>query len=100
MNKVYIKMNNNEEYLSLGNVFRIIKEESKSKLNALQSEIFYSLFDEYINDTTINNYCVGVRAIGDAYKQIMIHKQKKYEKKRKCKKYGFKLSSYLRRKAF
>ena len=82
MNKVYIKMNNNEEYLSLGNVFRIIKEESKSKLNALQSEIFYSLFDEYINDTTINNYCVGVRAIGDAYKQIMIHKQKKYEKKK------------------
>lgn len=83
MNKVYIKMNNNEEYLSLGNVFRIIKEESKSKLNALQSEIFYSLFDEYINDTTINNYCVGVRAIGDAYKQIMIHKQKKYEKRKK-----------------
>ncbi len=80
MNKTYIKMNNNEEYLSLGNIFRIMKEESKSKLNALQSEIFYSLFDGYINDTTINNYCVGIRAIGDTYKQIMIHKQKKYEK--------------------
>lgn len=81
MKKDYIKMNNNEDYLSLGNLFRVIKEESKNKTSALQSFLFSILFDDVeINETTINNYCVGIRRIGDDYKQIFLNKQKKYEK--------------------
>jgi len=80
MGKTYIKMNNNDEHLSIGNLFRIIKENSKNKTSALQSEIFCDLFQiEYINDTTVNNYCVGCRSIGGEYKQIFLNKIKKYE---------------------
>ena len=63
-------MNNNDEHLSLGNLFRIIKDSSKNKISALQSELFCTLFDlEGINDTTVNNYCIGYRAIGIEYKK-------------------------------
>lgn len=80
MKKQFIKMNNNDEYLSLGNFFRIIKDSSKNKVSALQSEIFCILFEiESINDTTVNNYCVGCRSIGGEYKQIYINKKRKYE---------------------
>lgn len=76
-----MKLNNNDDHLSLGNLFRIIKEISKNKTSALQSEIFCSLFDiESINDTTVNNYCVGCRSIGSDYKQIFLNKEKKYMK--------------------
>ena len=40
MKKQYIKMNNNDEHLSIGNLFRIIKDSSKNKISALQSELF------------------------------------------------------------
>ncbi len=81
MKKQYIKMNNSDEHLSLGNLFRIIKESSKNKYSALQSELFCILFDlESINDTTVNNYCVGCRGIGSDYKQIFLNKNKKYFK--------------------
>lgn len=81
MKKQYIKMNNNDEHLSLGNLFRIIKDSSKNKTSALQSELFCILFDlEGINDTTVNNYCVGCRSIGTEYKQIYLNKEKKYLK--------------------
>lgn len=84
MQKKYIKMNNNDEHLSIGNLFRIIKDSSKNKMSALQSEIFCILFDlEYINDTTVNNYCVGCRSIGGEYKQIFLNKEKKYHKDKK-----------------
>ena len=44
-------MNNNDEHLSLGNLFRIIKDSSRSKVSALQSELFCTLFElESIND--------------------------------------------------
>lgn len=83
MKKSYIKMNNNDEHLSIGNLFRIIKESSKNKTSALQSEIFCDLFQiEYINDTTVNNYCVGCRSIGSEYKQIFLNKIKRYENER------------------
>ncbi len=81
MKKQYIKLNNNDEHLSLGNLFRIIKDSSKNKFSALQSELFCILFDlESINDTTVNNYCVGCRNIGSEYKQKYLNKEKRYQK--------------------
>lgn len=81
MKKEYIKMNNNDDHLSLGNLFRLIKELSKNKSSALQTEIFCFLFEiDEINDTTVNNYCVGCRGIGNDYKQIYLNKQKRYIK--------------------
>lgn len=81
MKKNYIKMNNTDDQLSLGNLFRVIKDLAKNKASALQSEIFCTLFDlESINDTTVNNYCVGCRSIGNQYKQVFINKQNRYEK--------------------
>lgn len=79
--KKYIKLNIDDNHLSLGNLFRIIKDLSKNKYMALQSEIFCILFDlDFINDTTVNNYCVGCRSIGNDYKQKFINKQKRYIK--------------------
>ncbi len=81
MKKQFIRLNNNDEHLSLGNLFRIIKESAKNKTSALQSELFCILFEiEGINDTTVNNYCVGCRSIGSDYKQIYLNKVKRYEK--------------------
>jgi len=52
MKKNYIKMNNTDDQLSLGNLFRVIKDLAKNKSSALQTEIFCILFDlENINDT-------------------------------------------------
>ena len=84
MRKEYIKLNNNDEHLSIGNIFRIIKEISKNKRAALQTEIFCVLFNiDSINDTTVNNYCLGARSIGGDYKQIYINMYKKYDKNKK-----------------
>ena len=81
MKKDFIKMNNNDNHLSLGNLFRVIKELSKNKSSALQTEMFCTLFEiSDINDTTVNNYCVGCRKIGNDYKQIYLNFQKRYEK--------------------
>ncbi len=78
--KNYIKLNNNDSHLSLGNFFRLIKDETKNKRSAIQSELFSSLFSkDNINDTTINNYCVGYRTIGDDYKQIYLNYYKRYK---------------------
>ncbi len=82
MNKNFIKLNDSDEHLSLGNLFRIIKENSKNKTGALQTEIFCILFEEESAlSTTINNYCVGARSIGDSYKQKFINKKRRYQKK-------------------
>ena len=79
MKKNYVKMNNTDDQLSLGNLFRVIKDLAKNKSSALQSEIFCILFDlESINDTTVNNYCVGCRSIGSSYKQVYLNKEKRY----------------------
>ncbi len=80
MTKEYIRLNNNDNHLSLGNLFRIIKDMAKNKRAALQTEIFCTMFDiDNINDTTVNNYCLGARSIGSDYKQIYLNKKKKYE---------------------
>ena len=72
MKKNYIKMNNNK-ILSLGNIINIIKKYSTS--NVSQTEIFCSIFGiNDINNTTVNNYCIGIRAIGLEYKNIFMKK--------------------------
>ncbi len=82
--KKYIKMNNNDHYLSFGNLIRVIKEYSINKNNALQTDIFNIIFDtDNINDTTINNYCVGIRSINNNYKQKIIILKNKYLKDNK-----------------
>ena len=79
MKKKFIKLNVDDNHLSFGNLCRLIKTQAKNKSSAMQSEVFCTLFDvDSINDTTINNYCVGVRGINDDYKQVYINYQKKY----------------------
>jgi TPR repeat protein len=79
MKKKFIKLNIDDNHLSFGNLCRLIKTQAKNKSSAMQSEIFCTLFNvDSINDTTINNYCVGVRGINDDYKQTYINYQKKY----------------------
>ena len=78
--KKYQKMNGNSDFLSLGNLFDVIKSISQNKGNALQTELFCSLFNiKEINTTTVNNYCVGVRAISVEYKKLINDLKKKYE---------------------
>lgn len=79
--KNYVRLNNNNRHLSLGNLFRILKEEANNKNFTIQSEIFCILFDiDNISDTTVNNYCTGVRAINSKYKSIYVNWKNKYEK--------------------
>lgn len=81
MKKNYIKLNNNDNHLSLGNLFRITKELSVNKSSAMQVELFCILFDvENVYDTTVNNYCVGCRTIGNEYKQKYLNLKKQYHK--------------------
>ena len=77
----YIKLNDNNEHLSLGNLFNAIKKISINKSSAIQTEIFCNLFDiDNIADTTVGNYCTGYRAIGNKYKQIYLNYYKHYKK--------------------
>ena len=79
--KKYIKLNNNDNHLSLGNFTRIIKENTINKTSAMQTEVFNALFNtNNINDTTVNNYCIGIRSINNEYKQQYIIYKKKYQK--------------------
>lgn len=80
MKRKYIKLNDNYSHLSIGNIINIIKEESKNKTSAIQSEVFCALFNiDYINESTVNNYCIGSRSIGNDYKQIYINFKKNYK---------------------
>ena len=73
----YIKLNDNYNHLSLGNLFNAIKENAKNKSSAIQSEIFCLIFNiDSISDTTVGNYCTGYRAIGSSYKQIYLNYRK------------------------
>lgn len=77
MKKKYVKLNNNDNYLSLGNIIRYIKNESSNKILATQTEIFCAIFNiEDANDSTVNNYSVGYRPIGEYYKNIYYNYQK------------------------
>lgn len=79
MSKNYIKLNIDDKHLSIGNLCRITKSLAINKSLALQSEIFCILFDlEYVNETTINNYCSGYRNINSDYKQKYLFIQKEY----------------------
>lgn len=79
MKRNYIKMNDNDNYLSLGNVINTIKKVSNNK-NAMQTELFCTIFNvNNVNATTINNYCIGYRAIGLEYKKIFSDLNRKYE---------------------
>lgn len=76
----YIKLNNNDNHLSLGNLFNIIKKISKNKSSAIQTELFCIIFNiDNISETTVNNYCTGLRSINSTYKQIYINYKKKYQ---------------------
>ncbi len=77
METKYVKMNNNQRELSLGNFCRIVKELSLNKTFANQTEVFYAIFGvDNVSDSTINNYCIGYRSIGTEFKQIYIKREK------------------------
>ena len=79
MKKNYIKMNDNDNYLSFGNLINVIKKVSNNK-NAMQTELFCTIFNvNNVNATTINNYCIGYRAIGLEYKKTYVDLKRKYE---------------------
>ncbi len=79
MKKKYIKLNDNYSHLAIGNIINVIKEESKNKSSAIQEEVFCALFNiTYANESTVNNYCIGSRSLGNDYKQIYISLKKKY----------------------
>lgn len=76
----FIRLNVNDNYLSLGNLFRIIKEESYNSNNFLQSELFSIIFDtEDVADSTVNNYCTGLRAINSKFKNYFRTIKNKYD---------------------
>lgn len=79
MAKKFIKMNDNKNNLSLGNLVNIIKKYSTTLESSIQHEVFCSIFDiNNINNTTVNNYLIGYRAIGLEYKKIYIDLKDKY----------------------
>lgn len=70
VNKNFVRLNINDEYLSLGNLFRVIKERASNPNAFLQSDLFSIIFNtENIADSTVNNYCTGLRAINPKYKK-------------------------------
>ena len=70
MKNNYIKLNDNSNHLSLGNLFNLIKNSSKNKSSAIQTELFCLLFNiDSISDTTV----------GNDYKQIYLNYQKKFK---------------------
>ncbi len=79
----FIRLNTKDNYLSFGNLFRVIKEES-SNINAfVQSDLFSIIFDTYdIADSTVNNYCTGFRAINVKYKNYFEQIKDKYKVER------------------
>lgn len=81
LKKNFIKLNINDNYLSFGNVCRIIKEESNCKNTFLQSDLFCILFNtDSIADSTVNNYCTGFRAINTEYKNVFLYFKNQYTK--------------------
>ena len=79
MKKKFIKMNDNINYVSLGNIINIIKKHSKVEASGIQIEVFCGVFN--INDiktTTVNNYLIGYRPIGIEYKKIYLDLKENY----------------------
>lgn len=83
-NKNFIKLNINDNYLSFGNLFRVIKEESYNSNSFMQSDLFSIIFDtEDIADSTVNNYCTGFRAINIKYKNYFKNIKNEYQNNKK-----------------
>lgn len=77
--KRVIKLNENDEYLSLGNIFRLIKEMAIDSSSFLQTDLFSIIFNcDIVANSTVNNYCTGQRAINAKYKNYMLEKRKAY----------------------
>jgi len=80
LKRKFIRLNINDNYLSLGNVFRIIKEEANNTNMFLQSDLFAIIFNTYnIADSTVNNYCTGFRAINPKYRSYFKEIENKFE---------------------
>lgn len=78
--KEIIKLNENDNHLSLGNIFRIIKSISINPNSFLQSDLFCIIFNcEFIGTSTVNNYCTGYRGINPDYKNYMLKKKELYQ---------------------
>lgn len=79
--KKFIRLNTNDNYLSFGNLFRIIKEESNITNMFLQADLFSIIFNTYnIADSTVNNYCTGLRAINPKYRNYFKEIKNNFEK--------------------
>lgn len=77
--KNFIRLNINDNYLSLGNLFRVIKEESNNTNTFWQHTLFSIIFNtEDIADSTINNYCTGLRSINSKYKEQILDLKTKF----------------------
>ena len=71
MKNNFVKMNDGSDYLSLGNIFNIIKKNAIDKNNAMQTELFSIIFDTNdVSASSVNNYCIGYRAIAVDYKKL------------------------------
>lgn len=80
MKKKYIKLNNNNTHLSLGNFCRIVKEISLNKIYANQTNIFCTILNiDSVNESTINNYCIGCRSISPDYKEQYFTYKHRYQ---------------------
>ena len=79
MKKNFVRLNINDNYLSFGNLFRILKEESNNSTTFWQSDLFSIIFNtNNIADSTVNNYCTGFRAINSTYKYYLKDLKTKY----------------------
>lgn len=79
----FIRLNINDNYLSFGNVFRIIKEETNTTNMFLQADLFSIIFNTYnIADSTVNNYCTGLRSINPKYRNYFKEMKNKFEQDR------------------
>ncbi len=77
----FIRLNTNDNYLSFGNLFRVIKEESSNAKIFVQSDLFCIIFNTYdIADSTVNNYCTGLRAINAKYRNYFEEVRDKFKK--------------------
>ena len=81
MKKNFIRLNINDNYLSLGNFFRVLKDESNNSTTFWQSDLFSIIFNvDSIADSTVNNYCTGFRAINSTYKNYIKNLKSEYSK--------------------
>lgn len=82
--KKFLRLNISDNSLSLGNLFRILKEESSNTNTFWQSELFSIIFNtDNIADSTINNYCTGFRAINPKYKNYFKEIKNSFEQNNK-----------------